>query len=241
MSTTRGSGLGPPAPLEGGGGGTAAAPPPARLALPLALAALVLALLTWSAADPYDRFTWWAEALPVVLGVPLLAWTARRFPLTPLLYVLLALHAAVLLLGARYTYARVPLGGWLQELLGFERNPYDRIGHLVQGFVPAILAREVLLRRSPLRPGRWLAFLVVCTCLAFSAVYEMLEWWTALATGTAAEDFLGTQGDPWDTQWDMLLALTGAVLALVTLSRLHDRQLARHGPRGVEGRREAAC
>ncbi len=196
-----------------------------RRATGIALLSAVLVVLAISAVEPYDRFTWWAEALPVVIGVPLLLLTARRFPLTPLLYVLLAAHAIVLLVGAHYTYARVPIGFDVPELLGWQRHPYDRLGHLMQGFVPAILTRELLLRTSPLRPGRWLAFLVACVCLAFSAFYEMLEWWTAVATGEAAEDFLGTQGDPWDTQWDLFLCLCGALLSLLVLSRLHGRQL----------------
>ena len=191
-----------------------------------ALLALVLIALVFSGIAPYDRFTWWAEAMPVFLGVPILLATGRRFPLTRLLYTLLAVHAIVLLVGAQYTYARVPIGFRVQEFLDWERNPYDRFGHLMQGFVPAVLARELLLRTSPLCPGRWLAFLVACVCLAFSAAYEMFEWWTAVATGEAAEDFLGTQGDPWDTQWDLFLCMCGALLSLALLSRLHDRELA---------------
>jgi putative membrane protein len=201
--------------------------PPGKLRLPAALLAGVLALLAWSAIAPHDWPTWLLEAAPVLIAVPVLVATARRFPLTPLAYVLIALHAALLIVGAHYTYARVPCGAWVQEALGLERNPFDRLGHLMQGFVPAILAREILLRRSPLLPGRWLSFVVLCVALAISALYELLEWWTALAAGAAAESFLGTQGDPWDTQWDMFLALVGAIVALATLTRLHDRQLVR--------------
>jgi putative membrane protein len=163
---------------------------------------------------------------PVLVGAPLLAATRRRFRLTPLAYRLLFLHAGVLMLGGHYTYARVPLGERLRRAFGLRRNPYDRIGHFAQGFVPAIVAREVLLR-SPLRPGRWLFFLDTCVCLSISAAYELLEWAVAAATGEAAENFLGTQGDPWDTQWDMATALLGAVSAQLLLVRAHDRQIAR--------------
>ena len=193
----------------------------------VALLAIVLGVLVWSGIHPHDRFTWVLEVAPVLIGLPLLYATRRRFPLTGLAYVLLAVHAIVLMVGGKYTYAEVPLGFWLQEAFGFARNHYDRIGHLAQGFVPAIVAREVLVRRSPLRGSRWLPFVVIAFCLAFSAVYELLEFWTALGIGEAAEAFLGTQGDVWDTQWDMMMALVGAVAALVLLSRVHDRQLGR--------------
>ncbi|MDA1260970.1 MAG: DUF2238 domain-containing protein [Planctomycetota bacterium] len=192
-----------------------------------ALLVLVTALLVWSGVDPFDRLTWWLEVFPILIGAPILLLTARRFPLSPLLCVLLALHAVVLIIGGHWTYARVPFGFWLQDLLGFERNPYDRLGHLMQGFVPAILARELLIRTSPLKPGAWLNFLVVASCLGFSAFYEVIEWWAALISEEAAIEFLGTQGDIWDTQWDMFLAGIGAMLALALLSRVHDRQLAR--------------
>ena len=191
----------------------------------LLLAAIATALVV-SACISVDRFTWLLEVVPVLIGAPLLIATARRFPLTPLLYHLLFLHALVLIIGGTYTYAKVPFGFWLQDLLHLERNPYDRIGHLMQGFVPAILAREILLRTSPLRPGRWLFFLVTCVCLAFSAFYELIEWRVAVSTGAAADAFLGTQGDPWDTQWDMCCALIGALSAQFLLARWHDRQLA---------------
>jgi putative membrane protein len=194
-----------------------------------ALLALVLVVLVWSGIEPYDRFTWLLEVAPVLIGLPLAIATHRRFPLTPLLSVLLALHAVILMVGGRYTYALVPAGFWVQEALGFARNHYDRLGHFAQGFVPAILAREILWRRSPLRGSRWLGFVVVAICLAFSAFYELIEWWTAAASGEAADAFLGTQGDPWDTQWDMLLALIGSIASLISLHRLHDAQLASVG------------
>ena len=170
--------------------------------------------------------TWLLEVAPILLGAPILIATYRRFPLTPLLYRLLFLHALILMVGGHYTYAKVPLGFWVQDLLGLARNHYDRLGHFAQGFVPAILAREVLLRKTPLRRGGWLFFLVTCVCLAFSATYEFIEWWSAVLGGSAADAFLGTQGDVWDTQWDMFLALVGALTAQITLSRVHDRQLA---------------
>lgn len=195
--------------------------------LPIALLVLATAALVWSGIGPYDRATWWMEVAPVLLGAPILIATWRRFPLTPLLYVLLFLHALILVVGGHYTYARVPLGFWVQEALDFSRNHYDRLGHVAQGFVPAILAREIFLRTSPLRRGKWLFFLVVCVCLAFSAFYEMIEWWAALLGGEGATEFLGTQGDPWDTQWDMFLALLGAIAAQLSLARLHDAQLRR--------------
>lgn len=193
---------------------------------PLILLTLTLASLVVSGIDPFDRTTWWLEVFPVLLGIPLLLASYRPFPLTPLLYRLLLIHALILILGGAYTYARVPLGFWVQELFDLGRNHYDRLGHFAQGFVPAILTREILLRRSPLRQGKWLFFLVASVCLAFSACYEFLEWWAALLGGDAAEDFLGTQGDIWDTQWDMFLALIGALSAQLLLARSHDRQLA---------------
>jgi putative membrane protein len=195
---------------------------------PAWLASGVLLLLAISGIDPVaDRYTWFLETFPVMIGLPLLILTWQRFPLTLLLYRLLALHAVILMIGGYYTYAEVPLFNWLQDVLDLSRNHYDRIGHLIQGFVPALLAREILLRRSPLQPGRWLFFLCVSVCLAFSAFYELIEWWVALLSGQSAEAFLGTQGDPWDTQTDMFLALIGAITSLLLLSSVHDRQLAR--------------
>jgi len=190
-----------------------------------ALLALVLGVLAWSGLAPHDRFTWFLEVAPVLMGLPLVLLTARRFPLTPLAYTLLALHACILMVGGKYTYAEVPLGFWVRDALGWTRNHYDRLGHLAQGFIPALVAREVMLRTSPLRPGKWLFFLVLCVALALSATYELIEWWTAAGTGEAADAFLGTQGDVWDTQWDMMLAGIGAILSQLLLSRWHDRQL----------------
>lgn len=192
-----------------------------------ALLALVLGVLAWSGLAPHDRFTWFLEVAPVLVGLPLVLLTARRFPLTPVAYTLLALHACILMVGGKYTYAEVPLGFWVRDALGWTRNHYDRLGHLAQGFIPALVAREVMLRTSPLRPGKWLFFLVLCVALALSATYELIEWWTAAGTGEAADAFLGTQGDVWDTQSDMLMALIGASTAIALLSRWHDRQLAR--------------
>jgi putative membrane protein len=195
--------------------------------LPMALLAVVLAVLAWSGVAPHDRFTWLLEVAPVLIGVPVLLATGRRFPLTPLLYTLLAVHACILMVGGKYTYAEVPAGFWVSEALGLARNHYDRLGHFAQGFIPAILAREILVRTSPLRGSRWLPFVAIAFCLAFSAFYEMIEWWTAVLAGASSTAFLGTQGDVWDTQWDMFLALIGAASALLVLSRAHDRQLAR--------------
>jgi putative membrane protein len=182
--------------------------------------------LVWSGIGPVDRATWMLEVAPVVIAMPVLALTRKRFPLTPLAYALIAVHAAILMYGGHYTYALVPLGDWARETFDFARNHYDRIGHIAQGFIPAIVAREILLRTSPLRTGRWLFTLVAACCLAISAFYEFLEWWTALIVGGAADAFLATQGDVWDTQWDMFLALCGALTAQLLLARLHDRQLA---------------
>jgi putative membrane protein len=185
------------------------------------------AALLVSGIAPHDRLTWLLEVAPILIAVPVLVARARRFPLTPLAYRLIFVHALILMLGGHYTYAEVPLGDWVAEALGLARNPYDRLGHLAQGFVPAIVVREILIRRSPLRPGKWLTFLVVCVCLAISAAYELVEWWSALLGGENADAFLGTQGDQWDTQWDMFTALVGAIAAVALLGRYHDRQIAR--------------
>lgn len=193
----------------------------------LLAAALLGLLLVVSGLHAYDRATWLLEVFPVLIAVPLLAATYRRFPLTGLAYGLIFCHALVLIIGGTYTYARVPIGFELADLLGLARNPYDKIGHFFQGFVPALLAREVLLRGSPLRHGRMLTLLVVCVVLAISAAYELIEWAAALALGQGADEFLGTQGDPWDTQSDMFFALLGSLSSLATLSAWHDRQLAR--------------
>ena len=189
------------------------------------LLVVVLAVLVWSGIAPHDRFTWFLEVAPVLVGLPIVLATAKRFPLTPLACALLAIHACILMVGGKYTYAEVPLGYWVGSLMGWTRNNYDKLGHFAQGFVPAIVAREILLRRSPLTRGKWLAFLVICICLAISATYELVEWRTAVGTGEAADAFLGTQGDPWDTQEDMAMAGIGAVVAMVTLTWFHDRQL----------------
>lgn len=191
----------------------------------LLLAAIVIVALLWSAYRPYHWGAWAAEVFWVAIGLPLVVATHRRFPLTPLLERLLTLHAVFLVIGGHYTYSLTPVGEWLQDWLALERNPYDRIGHVLQGFVPAILAREILLRQSPLVRGRWLAFLAVCVCLAFSAFFELLEWWAAIFTGAGREGALAEQGDPWDTQWDMFCCLIGATTSLLFMSRLHDRQL----------------
>jgi len=193
---------------------------------PLALLIVGAVLLVISGIGPHDRVTWVLEVAPILIAVPILLLTARRFPLTPLAYRLTFVHALVLMLGAHYTYAEVPLGFWMERAFGFARNHYDRIGHLAQGFVPAIVVREILIRRSPLQSGKWLTFLVLGVGLAISALYELVEWWAALIGGEGADAFLGTQGDQWDTQWDMFLALLGAASALLLLSRLHDRQIA---------------
>lgn len=191
-----------------------------------ALLGLVVVVFVWSGLRPEDQTTWLLEVFPVILALPVLGWTYHRFRLTELVYALIALHAVVLMVGGRYTYAEVPLGFWMQDAFGFARNHYDRIGHLMQGFVPALIAREILLRRGVLRPGAWCVVLVTSVCLAISVCYEFLEWWTALISAEAAEAFLGTQGDPWDTQWDMFMAGCGALTAQLLLGRAHDRQMA---------------
>ena len=191
----------------------------------LALAAAVLAALVWSGIGPTDRLTWVMEVIWVIVGLPLLMLTWGRFPLTRLLYVLIALHCLLLIVGGHYTYAQVPLGFWVQDWLELSRNHYDRLGHFTQGFVPAILARELLLRLTPLRRGGWLFYLVLAAALSFSAFFELIEWWAALIWGGAADAFLATQGDVWDTQWDMFLALIGAFTAQILLARWHDREL----------------
>ncbi len=198
---------------------------------------LLLAVMVWSWIAPFDRLTWWLEAIPVIIALPVLWYTHESFPLTRISYYLVFIHAVILVVGAHYTYARVPLGFWLQDWFDLSRNNYDRIGHLAQGFIPAILAREILWRKKVLnldhqgssadhRGGRWLFFLVTCFCLAFSAFYELIEWWTAVIGGDGSLEFLGTQGDVWDAQWDMMSALIGAVAAQLLLGKWHDRQMA---------------
>jgi Predicted membrane protein len=202
---------------------------PVRRIEPLVLLALGVACLAASRVGALEPGTWVLEVFPIFIAVPVLIATARRFPLTPLAYRLIFAHALILMVGGHYTYAKVPLGFWMERVFGLARNNYDRIGHFAQGFVPAIVAREILLRASPLRRGKWLAFLVTCVCLSVSACYEFIEWGAAVLGGSSADAFLGTQGDVWDTQWDMLTALIGAIVAQLLLSRVHDRELARLG------------
>src|SRR5438128_5671650 len=185
------------------------------------------ALFVWSLIRPHDYFTWFLEVFPAIIGFVILAATWRRFPLTPLLYTLLIIHAAILIIGGHYTYAEVPLGYWMERVFGAARNDYDRIGHFAQGFVPAILAREILIRKNIVRSRGWLYFIIVCICLAISASYELLEWRVSVATGSKGDAFLGTQGDIWDTQEDMATALVAAMIAPLTLGWLHDRQIDR--------------
>ena len=198
--------------------------------LTAALLALTLVILLWSNIGPKDRLTWFLEVAPVLIALPLLTYTRYSFPLTPLLYTLIFIHAVILMIGGHFTYAEVPAGFWLQDLLDLQRNHYDRLGHFAQGFVPAILAREILLRKTTLIPGKMLFFIVTSICLAFSAFYEIIEWWTALLYGGSADAFLATQGDIWDTQWDMFVALLGAISALLLLRNLHNKQLAKLRP-----------
>ena len=192
----------------------------------LALTLVWLATLIASGIAPRDRLTWWMEVAPVLIVLPLLLASRRAFPFTVLAYVLICIHGLILILGGTYTYAHVPAGLWVQDWLGLERNPYDRLGHFAQGFVPAIVAREILVRRFALTPGKFLVLVTLCICLAISAFYELIEWWAALVMGEDADSFLGTQGDQWDTQWDMFLALVGASVSLLLFSRWHDRQMA---------------
>jgi len=193
------------------------------------LIVVVTVFVALGIAPEADRLTWFLENVPVVIGVPILVWTSRSFPLTPLTYRLIAVHAVILMVGGYYTYAAVPLGNWASDAFNLGRNHYDRLGHLAQGFIPAMIAREFLIRRSPLRPGGMLSFLVVCYCLAFSAFFELFEWWTAVAFGAASNAYLGSQGDIWDAQWDMFMCLIGAVVALALLSKMQDRQLRAFG------------
>ena len=195
--------------------------------LHLGLLTSLALIFLWSAIRPYDRLTWFLEVFPAIVGVFLLAATYTRFRFSRLAYVMVWLHAVVLLVGGHYTYAEVPLFNWVRETLELSRNNYDRVGHLAQGFFPAIVIREILLRLSPLKPGKWLFFFVTCTGLAISAFYELIEWWVALTSGDDAVAFLATQGDPWDTQWDMLLALIGVIVSQLLLGRVHDASMKR--------------
>ncbi len=191
----------------------------------MVLLSILSAVFVWSAINPADRLTWVLEVAPVLIVLPILVFTYHSFVFTPLVYTLILIHALILLVGGHYTYAEVPWFNWLRDTYELSRNYYDRVGHFVQGFVPAMVAREILLRKSPLVSGRWLFFIVSCICLSISAVYEFIEWWVAAYEGGAADAFLGTQGDVWDTQWDMLMALVGAVIAQVFLAKIHDRQM----------------
>jgi putative membrane protein len=199
----------------------------------IAALAVLITLLAWSGAHPFDRATWVMEVFPVFVAVPLLCATYKRFPLTTLLYVLIFLHAVVLMVGGAYSYARVPFGFQIAEAMGLHRNPYDKIGHFFQGFVPALVAREILIRGKHIQGRKMLAFVVVCIVMAISASYELIEWGAALKLGQGADEFLGTQGDPWDTQSDMFFALLGAITSLLLLSRFHDRQIKRLNPASV--------
>lgn len=205
-------------------------PPDSRAAMFTRYHAFLLGALAvvtlWSAVGPYDRTVWWLETVPAFLGLAILALTFRRYPLTPLVYALIALHMVILLVGGHFTYARVPLFDWIRDTLGLARNHFDRLGHFAQGFVPAMVAREILVRGRVVRTGGWLLFIVVSICVAISAAYEWVEWWVAVASRTGAEEFLATQGDPWDTQKDMFIAGIGALAAMLVMARWHDRQLA---------------
>lgn len=191
----------------------------------LAWLGIFFAVLAWSAIGPADRVTWWLEVIPALAGFVILVMTRQRFPLTELVYILILVHAVILMVGGHYTYAEVPVGDWLRDLTGGDRNNYDKLGHLAQGFIPVMIAREILIRNKVVQGRGWLAFLVVCIVLAISAMYELVEWWAALLSAEAADSFLGTQGYIWDTQSDMMWALSGAILALLALSKLHDRQI----------------
>mgnify|MGYP001556465956 FL=1 len=202
---------------------------PATLTTSMTVGWLVVfgGVFIWSAIDPRDVTTWALEVAPAIIALAVLAATARPFPLTPLVYLLILLHCVILMVGGHYTYAEVPAFDWIRDILDHQRNNYDKLGHLAQGFIPAMVAREILIRLQVINGRGWLNFLIICFCLAVSAFYELLEWWVALTSEQAAEAFLGTQGYVWDTQSDMMYALIGAIAALLLLSRLHDRQLHR--------------
>ena len=188
------------------------------------------AVLVWSGINPHDRFTWVLEVMPALIALAICAWLfPSRLRFTPLVYAIICVHCLILMIGGKYTYAEMPLFNWIRDHYGLARTYYDRVGPFMQGFSPAIIAREVLLRKQIIRGGDgWLHFIIVSIVLAFSAVYEFVEWWVALATGESATAFLGTQGDPWDTQWDMFMCTCGAILALLLLRGVHDRALERH-------------
>ena len=182
-------------------------------------------VLMWSLINPADMLTWWLEVAPALIGFVILAITYKKFRLTNLVYALIFFHAVILMIGGHYTYAKMPVFSRLQDIFHLKRNHYDRLGHFVQGFVPAMIARELLLRKTPLKPGKWLTFIILSICLAISASYELIEWMVSMITGSAADAFLGTQGDIWDTQWDMTFALIGAFWALILLNKWHNEQL----------------
>lgn len=179
----------------------------------------------WSAFAPLERFTWWLEIFPILIALPILFLSYQNLQFTHLAYVLMLVHAIILMIGGHYTYAEVPLFNWLRDTFELSRNYYDRVGHFAQGFVPAIIVREILIKKSPLVLGQWLFFIVCSICLSISVIYEFIEWWTAVFEGGAAEAFLGTQGDVWDTQWDMLCALIGSVISQLLLAKIHDKQI----------------
>jgi putative membrane protein len=193
----------------------------------IAWVSIFIIVLIWSGIDPKDYFTWFLEVVPALIGFIIVAVTNKKFRLTNLTYALILIHCIILMIGGHYTYAEVPLFDWIRDYFELERNNYDKVGHLAQGFIPAIIAREIFIRKSIINSTAWLNFIVVCFCLAFSAFYELIEWWVAISTGESAEAFLGTQGYVWDTQSDMGLALLGAIIALIFLSKLHDGQLNR--------------
>ena len=186
---------------------------------------IFFSVLIWSGIEPHDIFTWLLEVFPAILGLVILAVTYRRFQFTKIVYWLILIHSVILMIGGHYTYAEVPLFNWIRDTFELGRNYYDKVGHFAQGFIPAIIVREILIIKSPLKQGKWLFFIVVCICLAMSAFYEFVEWWVAVASGTAAEAFLGTQGYVWDTQSDMLMAFLGAIISLIVLGKVHDRSL----------------
>jgi putative membrane protein len=194
----------------------------------VALMCIFITVFIWSLINPMDLFTWFLEVLPAVIGLILIIITYNRFRLTNIVYVLILIHSIILIIGGHYTYAEMPAFNWLRDTFDLSRNYYDRLGHFAQGFIPAIIMREILLRTSPLRRGKLLNILVICTCLAISASYELIEWGVAEATGSAADAFLGTQGDVWDTQWDMLFALIGSISSLLLLTRVHDKFLKQY-------------
>jgi len=186
---------------------------------------ILFGVLIWSVINPKDLFTWFLEVIPALIGLIVLTLTYNRFRLTNLVYILILLHAIILIIGGHYTYAEMPIFNWIRDTFDLARNYYDRLGHFAQGFIPAIIAREILLRKAELKPSKLLSFIIISICLAISASYELIEWGVAEATGSAADAFLGTQGDVWDTQWDMFMALLGAIISLVSISNLHDKYL----------------